>query len=404
MIALLIFTAFQAAAMPPHPGNLNPSGRERPPAPLDRQTPLYQSLMRSSEVSRISASSPATGTVKVLVILADFGAEVATAPPVVFTDKNSTDFGGKSGFPAFISLSALFFLFTLKKWKWILPLSAYFIVLSSCPSSGGRIDYGDPLYFNTSKSVYEQILEKGTGLTMTKYYSDMSKDTLNLTFDVFGPYRVSKGWQYYGENDSNGFDMYPGKFVGEAVDLAEQDGVDFSDYTNVEGSLPTVIVVHAGQGEELTRVEESIWSHNWSLSEAEAYGDGSGARYYDGVSINNYTLQPEYSKTPGIPTIGVFCHEFGHVLGLPDLYDTTLETNGVGYWSLMGSGSWGSGYGEDPSPLLAWERDRIGGTGWVKISELTSNATNQNIENIEHTDREAFKITLGNSQYLLLEG
>ncbi len=404
-IAFIIFTAFQAEAMPPHPGNTNPSGRERPPAPLEGDTPLYQSLMRSSAAGRVSSSAPATGTVRVLVILADFGADVAATPPVGFKDDNMTLYSGRPGFLFLSVLTAILFIFVIKKWKWILPLSAYFIVLSSCPSSGAGIDYGDPLYFNTDKSVYKEILETGTGLTMQKYYLDMSKDKLTLTFDVVGPYRVSKGWQYYGTNDSAGYDLYPGKFVGEAVDMAEQAGVDFSVYDNdADHIADTVIVIHAGSGEEYTGEEDSIWSHNWTLSSAAAYGDGEGSRNYDGVTINNYTLQPEYTKTPGIPTIGVFCHEFGHVLGLPDLYDTSGQTSGVGSWSLMGSGSWGSDDGKDPAPLLAWERDRVGGSDWVTLTDITADKAGQTIEDIE-IGKEAFNIELdeGTGQHLLIE-
>ena len=105
----------------------------------------------------------------------------------------------------------------------------------------------------------------------------------------------------------------------------------FSVYDNdVDGKADTVIVIHAGSGEEYSGDEDAIWSHNWTLSSASAYGDGEGARNYDSVSIDNYTLQPEYNSTPGDSTIGVFCHEFGHVLGLPDLYDTSGETGRCG--------------------------------------------------------------------------
>ena len=157
------------------------------------------------------------------------GQNVAAAPPAGFTDDNMSFYSGKSGYLFLIALSATLYAFVIKKWKWILPLGASFIVLSSCPSSGGGIVNGDPLYFRTDKSVYNEILEIGaqTDLTMKQYYFDMSNETLNLTFDIVGPYRVSKGWQYYGTNDSAGYDMYPGKFVGEAVDMAEQAGVDF---------------------------------------------------------------------------------------------------------------------------------------------------------------------------------
>ncbi len=67
----------------------------------------------------------------------------------------------------------------------------------------------------------------------------------------------------------------------------------------------------------------------------------------------------------GDSTIGVFCHEFGHVLGLPDMYDTTYETHGVGDYSIMANGSWlGPNDGDVPAPFLAWEKAFL---GWLTV-------------------------------------
>ncbi|HOK03493.1 MAG TPA: immune inhibitor A, partial [Spirochaetota bacterium] len=124
---------------------------------------------------------------------------------------------------------------------------------------------------------------------------------------------------------------------------------------------------------------------------------------------NTYTTVPEYNSTRGESTIGVFCHELGHaLLGLPDLYDTSNATYGVGDWSLMGSGSWGgTPAGSRPAPLLAWERYYLGGVNWLTVTELTSNCNDKEIKNIEES-REVFKImldsTAGQNQYIILEG
>ncbi|MCP5514951.1 MAG: M6 family metalloprotease domain-containing protein, partial [Spirochaetales bacterium] len=297
VIALFIFTALQAAAMPPHPGNLNPSGRERPPAPAEGDTPLYQSLMRSSAVMKASPLI-ASGSMRVLVLLVQFSSSTTGLP-------FSMDSGSDSVF-------------------------------------------------------YKNLLEDNAGLTMTQYYSDMSNGNLTLTFDVYGPYPAANSIEYYGQNLSNGYDAYPATLVAEAVNEADVAGVDFSQYDNDgNGYVDTVIIIHAGRGEESGADENTIWSHNWTLSDA-----GVGIITHDSVKIDNYTIQPEYTDNPGDSTIGVFCHEFGHVLGLKDLYDTYQETNGVGLWSLMSGGSWtgnldvdsdGDGDpGSEPAPLLAW--------------------------------------------------
>jgi hypothetical protein len=138
------------------------------------------------------------------------------------------------------------------------------------------------------------------------------------------------------------------------------------------------------------------------------YKDGYGPIYTDGVYFNTYTTVPEYNSTRGESTIGVFCHELGHALGLPDLYDTSNQTYGVGDFSLMGTGSWGgTPAGSLPAPLLAWERYYLGGSNWITVTELTSSLNDKEIKNIEES-REVFKIMLDNTtdenQYVLLEG
>ena len=65
--------------------------------------------------------------------------------------------------------------------------------------------------------------------------------------------------------------------------------------------------------------------------------------------------------------IGVFCHEFGHVLGLPDLYDTDNSSEGLGQWCLMASGSWGGNGSspQTPTHMSAWCKQKL---GWVTPS------------------------------------
>ena len=372
---LLIAVQFPILAMPPHPDADGLVNREH--RPIEPGIVLNKSS--SFDSTRMMSSPLATGTVKVLVLLVGYGAEQAYFPVM---NKKTNPF-------LFLLLLPLLlpFLFPGKK-RLILLSASVFLITVSCPNNTISVDYGDKMLFQTPASVYDEILETGSGLTMKKYYLDMSDNNLDLDFDIKGPYNAPYGWQYYGKNDSNDFDMYPGELVGFAVPAAEKDGVDFSQYDNEgNGFVDTVIVLHAGQGEETGADPDTIWSHNWTLSGAASYGDGTGSRDYDGKIINNYTIQPEYSKNPGEPTIGVFCHEFGHVLGLPDLYDTIPDknnpTNGVGDWSLMSGGSWGSGNGSDPAPLLAWERyDISGDDSWITLTEKNTDTT-ISIDNIE---------------------
>jgi hypothetical protein len=81
----------------------------------------------------------------------------------------------------------------------------------------------------------------------------------------------------------------------------------------------------------------------------------------DGVVVNAYSMEPEYVLAAGDSAVGVFCHEYGHALGLPDLYDTDATSMGLGAWSVMAGGSWNGTNGNSPAYLDAWSRV----IGWV---------------------------------------
>ena len=243
------------------------------------------------------------------------------------------------------------------------------------PTSGARgvlvlmIGYSD-LAFDAGDTAefYEKLLngENDEALSFRKYYRDMSGGRLDIEVTVVNTGSALNYIAYYGANDGEGYDVRPATLVGEAIDGADAGGLDFSRFDNDgDGEVDVVMVIHAGRGEESGADDDTIWSHAWDLDSGAYFGDGSGARTCDGVTINEYTIQPECFLAPGDSTIGVFTHEFGHVLELPDLYDTTYATDGVGRWSLMAAGSW-NGPGNDgsvPAPLLAWEKARLGWTG-----------------------------------------
>ena len=171
----------------------------------------------------------------------------------------------------------------------------------------------------------------------------------------------------------------------------------------------TVIVIHAGPGEENGGVTtDYIWSHRDTLSRNSYPSVTINGKVFDG-----YTLVPEYvisgSRTEA--SIGVFCHEFGHVLGLPDAYDTSGATAGVGQWSLMAGGSWGSMgnnssesmTGSDPAPLMAWELVKLGWMEEENITPAAGKSANYTFENINNASK-VYKINLSEDQYLTLEG
>jgi immune inhibitor A len=139
---------------------------------------------------------------------------------------------------------------------------------------------------------------------------------------------------------------------------------DDGDVDEPDGYIDTFQSVHAGLGEEEGGAPETIWSHSWYAHYELEGSAGPAFNQLGGIQIGDsdywvgkYTIQPEDGG------VGVFTHEYGHDLGLPDLYDYYGE-NGTGFWTLMSSGSWidegKDTIGNKPSHMGAWEKFQLG--------------------------------------------
>ncbi|WP_421383472.1 M6 family metalloprotease domain-containing protein [Bacillus salacetis] len=230
--------------------------------------------------------------------------------------------------------------------------------------------------------------------TMQNAYKESSSGAVNLVRKEntdFAWVELPKGASYYLDQEGtyadngkyvlgneNG-DAHTGEFVRDLLKAAD-DQINFSDYA-VDGEVPNIFVIHEGTGAEFSRDPAQFWSHKWSLLSALYYGKyyetGKPADVvagmsqkdwiaktqkedmtYDGVVVNNYNIQPgiggnvagfdlntggykeELKEGPYPAQTGVYAHEFGHALGLPDFYDTLYTSEGVGNYSMMAGGSW----------------------------------------------------------------
>ncbi|GEM_PF-2247056 len=188
-----------------------------------------------------------------------------------------------------------------------------------------------------------------------EFFTKASHGKLDVTVDVAGWYNCDEPYANFSESKG----MYlTGNLVRKAVDAAEQDGIDFSKYdNNGDGKADAIIVMHAGLGADHRGEEQYIWPHSWNLS-----GTVDKAVTYDGVKVDHYVIACErrvYNGTNKMAGIGTFAHEFGHALGLPDMYDGTGKSNGLGHWAMMSAGSWlDNGY--HPSNFCAWSRYDLG--------------------------------------------
>ncbi len=226
--------------------------------------------------------------------------------------------------------------------------------------------------------------------SMTDYYMEVSYGQFYIKGDIVGWYRMPKTYAYY-VGDDNGLSR-GAELATDAVDAAHNAGVDFSVYDHDgDSNCDGVIIIHAGPGAEEGKY--GIWSHKSTLSVPRVYND---------VTISSYTMNPEEFQNNLTP-IGVFCHEYGHFLGLPDLYDVDYEpasSDGLGYWSLMASGNYLGG-SKKPAHFDAWCKGYI---GFLNIIELSENRYQQAIPAVEFNNV-AYKLKndSSGSQYWLVE-
>ncbi|MDP2360164.1 MAG: M6 family metalloprotease domain-containing protein [bacterium] len=231
----------------------------------------------------------------------------------------------------------------------------------------------------------------GTG-SFNDYYLDMSYGRFSTLSTVTAWVQAAHPHDYYGYNQ--GWERSQ-ELVIEAV-LAADPEVDFSQFDNDgNGVVDGLLIVHSGHGAEEGN-STNIWSHRWGL-----WGQ---SLVLDGVTINDYTMQPEL-QGGAQSAIGVYVHEFGHALNLPDLYDTDYSSSGVGSWCVMSGGSWGGGgsggNAHVPSAMSAWCRQRL---GWSSVTTTPSELVDYGLPAI-HLSDEIIRLDLDGSpqQFFLCE-
>jgi M6 family metalloprotease-like protein len=223
--------------------------------------------------------------------------------------------------------------------------------------------------------------------SMRDWYLENSYGVFDVTGVVTVWLRMPQTYAYYVDNQA-GFGTYPqnARKLAEDAVLAADPLVDFAQFDNDgpdgipdsgddDGFVDALFVVHAGLGREETGCDCDIHSHAWSMVNPVSV---------DGVTASSYSTEPENGKR------GVFGHEFGHVLGLPDLYDTDYSSSGVGDWCMMSFGSWGGG-GLTPVHFLSWCKARL---GFLDPTVPLTNVAGALIPRIE-TSPTAFKLWTG---------
>ena len=193
------------------------------------------------------------------------------------------------------------------------------------------------------------------------YYIASSDSIFSPQFDCFGPFKLSKNMEYYGGNSGNSNSQNAHEMVAEVCQMADNAGVNFKDYdTNNDGLLDNVFIFYAGHNEAEGGPAASIWPHQSNISSLNVR--------LDGVLVASYACTSEYKGNNGSVRcgIGTFCHEFGHVIGQPDFYDTDYNYYSVGNWDIMCNGSYNNN-GNTPPTFSAYERMY---EGWLTPKQL----------------------------------
>lgn len=230
--------------------------------------------------------------------------------------------------------------------------------------------------------------------SFAQFYRNTSCGKLNMNVDVKGWYTAKNNYQYYGYQNGFGPSF---ELAAEAVQAAEADGVDFSKYDNDgDGYVDGVIIIHSGIGAEQGGQDQYIWSHQSTMARQD----------FDNVHVSRYCINPEihlWGEEERQVGIGVLAHEFGHILGLPDLYDLDGSSAGAGSLDIMSSGSWG-GSGYKPTNFSAWSRVKL---NWIEPVELKTSESDYNISIKPASGSEAAIYKLfpseNTNQYFLLE-
>ena len=210
----------------------------------------------------------------------------------------------------------------------------------------------------TEWAMGENYTYNGATGSIRRYFLDQSWGQYDMQIDVYGPVTASRNGSYYGSNDAWGNDKHPDELVVEACQLAHDScGADFSKYdSDGDGNVDWVVILYAGKGEADGGASNTIWPHQWELSY-------SGMDFQlDGKTVDHYCCLNEIDgQLNQLCGIGTFCHEFSHVMGLPDFYTTVQGAthHTLGDWDIMDYGPYNND-GNTPPSYSAYERWYMG--------------------------------------------
>ena len=246
----------------------------------------------------------------------------------------------------------------------------------------------------TPPAHYEKLLfDPANPGSMNSFYREMSYGKLDVKGKVTAWIRAPQPYSFYVDNQSGTGNNFPRNTPGllqDALNIYCKNNSLAPFDLNGDGFVDGLFLVHAGPGAEVqtapAKRKTMIWSHKWTLRTP---------------FVNNGVKAFAYFTAPEDGRLGVFSHEFGHFIGLPDLYDTSYRSRGVGDWCLMAGGSWGGG-GNVPARLSAW---CLATLGWITPRNVKATA-NYKIDTLAKDKTDCLRVWTGGQagpEYFLLE-
>jgi len=269
--------------------------------------------------------------------------------------------------------------------------------------------------FDQMIAYYTEVSYGKLALSITYFNSDTvtlngdASPSLNQT----GVYTLPHPMEYYGCGDEGaGCTGVTAPTQGANGNYLTRDAIDAARNSGHTGltaaNFDEVIVVHSGNGNETTvGTNGDIWSIFYSQDPVIS-GQSPADAVAAAAGFSEGDVVPEtQSIVYGISSpLGVMCHEFGHSLGLPDLYNTSAigGSSVVGKWELMDSGPYAGPAnqgGTNPSHMCAWDKAAL---GWVAPT-VSGSRQNVNLSPVE-MNASALKIPVLNGlpqEYFLVE-
>ena len=226
------------------------------------------------------------------------------------------------------------------------------------------------------KQYYTDLLNKpnytnehGATGSAYDYYRKSSNGLYDPEFVVVGPVTMPQSYVYYGQDMGTYHDVNLGEFVFHATQLASlRKLVDYSQFdSDGDGKVDNVYIFYAGNGQADTGISNCLWPCSGYL-----HDDFEATMVLDGDTINRFAISQEINGQTGEPVgISTFVHEYAHVLGLADHYNSINQgAGGVGDWDVMGTGPYNNN--QNTPPLMSsFEQAELGWLNYTTLSAKT---------------------------------